>query len=492
MIDTLHDETQAATTSLTGTKAREGVRMYTPVPGPVATRLLRRRMKEIPRSLHQMAPLFIREAHGALVTDVDGNVLIDFAGGIGALNTGHTHPAVTAALRAQGPHYLHSCFHVSMHEPYLRLAGKLNRMVPVPKPCKTAFFNSGAEAVENAVKIARCATGRPAIVAFEHAFHGRTLLAMSLTSKVNPYKAGFGPFAPEIYRLPFPSPYHRPRGMSEKTYTDHCIHGLRDFFRLHIEPSRVAAVIVEIQLGEGGFIPLPPAYARALADFCHEHGILMIVDEVQTGFARTGRMFACEHYGLHPDLVTMAKSLGGGMPLSAVTGKAAIMDSPQSGGIGGTYGGHPLSCVAALASIEVIEKEKLCARARLLGSRVKARLRHLATAIPAIGDVRGLGAMVGIEFVKDPRTREPDPEALRNIIHYSLQHGLILLGCGVDGNILRTLMPLTITDRQLEEALNILGAAIRHSCHETTHHPRGRRNHRPRHRLGLDTILRPA
>lgn len=487
MIEMLHDAPPVAASPAGG-----GVRMCTAVPGPAATRLFRRRMKEIPRSLHQMAPLFIREAHGALVTDVDGNVLIDFAGGIGALNTGHTHPSVTAALQAQLPHLLHSCFHTGMHEPYIMLAEKLNRIVPVPKPCKTAFFNSGAEAVENAVKIARRATGRPAIVAFEHAFHGRTLLAMSLTSKVKPYKSGFGPFAPEIYRLPFPSPYHRPRGMSVKAYVDHCIHGLRDFFRLHVEPSRVAAVLFELQLGEGGFIPLPPAYVRALADFCHEQGILVIADEIQTGFARTGRMFACEHYGLHPDLITLAKSLGGGMPLSAVTGRAALMDSPQPGGIGGTYGGHPLSCVAALASIGVIEKEKLTARARTLGSRVKARLRHLARTIPSIGDVRGLGAMVGIEFVKDPVTREPDPESLRNIIHCALQHGLVLLGCGVDGNILRTLMPLTITDRQLEEALNILEAAIRQCCHETTRHPRGRGHHRTRHRLGLDTILRPA
>lgn len=487
MIDLLHHGSTVAAAPAAG-----GVRMITPVPGPVAIRLSRRRMREIPRSLHQMVPLFIREAHGALVTDVDGNVLIDFAGGIGALNTGHTHPAVTAALRFQLPRLLHSSFHTGMHEPYIMLAEKLNRIVPVPKPCKTAFFNSGAEAVENAVKIARRATGRPAIVAFEHAFHGRTLLAMSLTGKANPYKSGFGPFAPEIYRLPFPSVYHRPRGMSAKTHTDRCIRGLRDFFRIHTDPSQVAAVIVEMQLGEGGFIPLPPAYARALADFCHEHGILLVVDEVQTGFARTGRMFACEHYGIHPDLVTMAKSLGGGMPLSAVTGRAAIMDSPQSGGIGGTYGGHPLSCAAALASIGAIEKEKLCARARLVGSRVKARLRHLARAFPAIGDVRGLGAMVGVEFVRDPRTREPDPEALRNVIHHALQHGLILLGCGVDGNILRTLMPLTITDRQLEEALGILEAAIRHSCHETSRHPRGGGHHRPRHRLGLDPIQHPA
>lgn len=465
------------------------IHLQSSLPGPESRRLMQRRMKEIPHSVGQMTPLFIREAHGALVTDVDGNILIDFAGGIGALNVGHNHPDVVAAIQAQLPKHLHSCFHVEMYEPYLQLAEKLNRIVPVPRPCKTALFNSGAEAVENAVKIARHHTGRPAIVAFEHAFHGRTLLAMSLTSKVHPYKAGFGPFAPEIYRLPYPSLYHRPRGLPEKRHLENCIHDLHEFFKLQVEPERVAAVLVEMQTGEGGFIPLPPDYLHALARFCGEHGILLIADEVQTGFGRTGRMFACEHYDVTPDLLVMAKSLGGGMPLSAVTGTARIMDNPPPGGIGSTYGGHPLSCVAALAAIEVIEKEHLCRRAAHLGAVLQSRLLKLRKTHPEIGDVRGLGAMVGIEFVKDPDSREPHPALARSVIQECLKHGLILLSCGVHGNILRTLMPLVLTDAQLEESLEILENAIRKICHETTRSSRGRGHHRPGHRLGLAPLL---
>lgn len=465
------------------------VRLHSSIPGPESRRLMHRRMKEIPQSLGQMTPLFIREAQGALVTDVDGNVLLDLAGGIGALNVGHNHPDVVAAIHEQLPRHLHSCFHVEMYEPYVRLAEKLNRIVPVPRPCKTALFNSGAEAVENAVKIARHYTGRPAIVAFEHAFHGRTLLAMSLTSKVRPYKAGFGPFAPEIYRLPYPNLYRRPQGLSEKRFLGTCIRNLHDFFKLQVEPERVAAVVAEMQTGEGGFIPMPPDYLHALARFCGEHGILLIDDEVQTGFGRTGRMFACEHYDVVPDLMVMAKSLGGGMPLSAVTGPARIMDNPPPGGIGTTYGGHPLSCVAALAAIEAIEKGDLCRRAEHLGSVFRSRLLKLRQACPQIGDVRGLGAMVGIEFVKDAETREPHPALARNIIQESLRHGLILLSCGVHGNILRTLMPLVLSDAQLNEALDIFENAIRKNCHETARPSRRRGHHRPGHRLGLARFL---
>jgi 4-aminobutyrate aminotransferase/(S)-3-amino-2-methylpropionate transaminase len=441
--------------------APESIELRTEIPGPESRRLAALRAREIPAGLSNLAPLFIREGRGALLTDVDGNTFIDFAGGIGSLNVGHRHPEVLRAIEGQARRYLHACFHVAMQEPYLELASKLNRIVPIGGPLKTAFFNTGAEAVENAVKLARRFTGRPAVVALESAFHGRTLLALTLTSKAHPYKAGFGPLAPEVYRLPIPDLYHRPYRMSARRHVDGHIEALQRFFKLQVEPERVAAVILELQSGEGGFTPLPVRYVQALQQACRTHGILLIDDEVQTGFARTGSLFACGHYGLEPDLVTMAKSLGGGMPLAAVTGRAAIMDSAPPGGIGTTFGGHPLACAAALASLEVIEKENLCRRARLLGKRLKAGIRRLSVACPHLGEVRGLGAMVGIEFVENRKSRRPAGWFAKAVVKNALEQGLLLLACGTEGQVVRTLMPLTITDRQFEDALAVLELSIK-------------------------------
>lgn len=465
----------------------KAIQQRTAIPGPNSIRLKQERDQEVPKAAFETTPIFIAEAEGALVTDVDGNTFIDFAGGIGSLNSGHVNPEVANALERQMRKYLHTCFHVTMHKPYVDLARRLNHLTPGTGKKKTMLFNSGAEAVENAVKIARYYTGRPAIVCFEHAFHGRTLLTMSLTSKVMPYKLGFGPFAPEIYRLPYPYAYRRPEGMSEDEYIELCIQQLGVFFKTQVDPSQIAAVIMELQTGEGGFIPAPMGYVHALREICREHKILFIADEVQTGFGRTGRMFASEHYEIVPDLITMAKSLGGGCPLSAVTGKAEIMDSVHVGGLGGTFGGNPLSCVAALASIRYMEEHHLIDRAREIGHEVRTRLMRLKMKSSHIGDVRGLGAMVGIELVEDRRTKEPATAMTKSIVQGCYENGLIVLSCGVHGNVIRTLMPLTIAMPQLNEGLDVLEAVILHHEKETSanHHPGGGGNHRTGHRLGL-------
>ena len=417
-----------------------------------------RRQAAIPAGIGHSAPIFVASASGALLYDVDGNTFIDFAGGIGTLNVGHSHPAVVAAAREQLEKFTHSCFAVAPYESYVELAERLNRSIPGGFAKKTLFANSGVEAVENAVKIARRATGREAVLVFEHAFHGRTLLGMSMTSKVQPYKLGFGPFAPEIYRFPFPYLYRRPVGLAadEATFRRE----LEEFFATHVAADRLACVVIELVLGEGGFVVAPPAFVKVLADLCRENGILFVADEIQTGFGRTGRMWAMEHYGLEPDLTTLAKSLAGGLPLSAVTGRAELMDAAQVGGLGGTFVGNPVACVAALAVLDLYEKGPLLERAAEVGRRVEARLASIADRHESVGEVRGLGAMRALELVRDRATREPDKERTQATIRRAWERGLLLLSAGTYGNVIRTLMPLVVTDEQLEEGFEVLEQSL--------------------------------
>jgi 4-aminobutyrate aminotransferase/(S)-3-amino-2-methylpropionate transaminase len=400
-----------------------------------------------------MLQVYADRASNAEIWDVEGRRYIDFASGIAVLNTGHLHAKVQAAINAQMARLSHACFQVTPYENYVALAERLNDLVPGPAPKKTIFLTTGAEAIENAIKIARHHTQRSAVIAFSGGFHGRTLACMSLTGKVQPYKAGFGPMLPEVYHAPFPIDYH---GVS----TAQALAGLEQLFKADVDPARVAAIIVEPVQGEGGFYVAPPEFLRALRSICDTHGILLIVDEIQTGFARTGRMFAIEHSGVEPDLVTLAKSLAGGVPLAAVTGKAAIMDSPPPGGLGGTYAGSPLGCAAGLAVLEVIESEQLCARAVRVGAAVRARLTDLQSRWPCIGDVRGVGAMVAMELVKDRRPDAPDAELTKALVQAAGRRGLVLLSCGVYANVIRFLMPLTIPDAELAEGLAILEAAL--------------------------------
>jgi len=428
------------------------IHLKTSVPGPRSLALLERRKNQIPLGIFNSSPVFVDRAEGALVYDVDGNTFIDFAGGIGTMNVGHCNPAVVEAAGAQLRKLTHSCFSVAMYESYLTLAEKLNQITPGNFPKKTMFANSGAEGVENAVKIARHFTKRPGVVAFEHAFHGRTLLTMTMTSKVKPYKFGFGPFAPEVYRLPYPYEY--------RCNVDQMTDSLEDFFNSHAAAENVACVVFELVVGEGGFVVAPPKYVKKLESICKKHGILLVIDEVQTGFGRTGKMFACEHYGLQPDLIVMAKSLAGGLPLSAVTGRSEVMDSPQIGGVGGTYTGNPVSCAAALAAVEFMEREQLPKRALEIGETVKEKFVQFALKHPFIGEVRGLGAMMAMEFVKDRQTKEPDKERTNEIIRKCYENGLLVLAAGTYGNVLRTLMPLVITEAQLAEGLEVIEYAL--------------------------------
>lgn len=424
------------------------IHIQTPIPGPKSLSLLDRRKQHVPSGVFNSTPIFVDHASGAVVVDVDGNTLIDFAGGIGTLNAGHCNPEVLRAASEQMNRLTHSCFSVAMYESYITLAEKLNRITPGAFPKKTMFVNSGAEAVENAVKIARHHTKRSAVVVFEHAFHGRTLLTMSMTSKVKPYKHGFGPFAPEIYRLPYPYEYRNE------------IVDLEDFFSAHVEPENIACVVIEPVLGEGGFVVAPESYLQRVEQVCRKHGILLIVDEIQTGFGRTGKMFASEYSGIQPDLFVLAKSMAGGFPLSSVTGRSEIMESAQVGGLGGTFSGNPVSCAAGIAAVEFIERQKLPERAQEIGRRVRDRFRRFAETSPAIGDVRGLGAMMALEFVKDRSSKEPDKDRTNAVIRRCLENGLILIAAGTYGNVIRTLMPLVITDDQLEEGLTVIEHAI--------------------------------
>jgi len=397
--------------------------------------------------------IYVAKAENSEIWDVDGRRFIDFAAGIAVVNTGHRHPKVMAAVAAQAQAFAHTCFHVASYESYIALAERLNAVVPGDFAKKTVFLNSGAEAVENAVKIARYFTKRSGVIAFSGGFHGRTNMTMALTGKVMPYKRGFGPFPADVFHAEFPQPY---RGIS----TAQALADLDRLFHGDIDPKSVAAIIIEPVQGEGGFNVAPHDFLRALRGICDEHGIVLIADEVQGGIARTGKMFSIEHSGVVPDLVTMAKGLGGGFPLSAVTGRATIMDAAHVGGLGGTYGGNPISIAAAHAVLDVVEAEGLCARAARVGQKMRSRLEALAKQRPRIGDVRGVGAMVAFELVKDPKTREPDAETTTAVVAHAEKRGLILLSCGTSANVVRLLAPLTIPDDVLDEGLNILEAAV--------------------------------
>ncbi len=440
----------------------DSTRIKTEIPGPKSRALLERKGRAVPYAAANAMPVFVKEARGALLTDVDDNTFVDFTGGIGVMNVGHADPRVVEAVRAQVGDFTHTAFQVTPYEPYIELAEKLNALVPGAFEKRTMLFNSGAEAVENAVKVARTYTGRQAVLAFENAFHGRTLLTMTLTSKINPYKKGFGPFAPEIYRVPAPYPYRCPAGSDcSGGCRGDCFGFVERAFVGGVDPGSLAAIIVEPVSGEGGFIPFPDFYLRRLRELCDEHGIVLIVDEVQTGFGRTGKMFAIEHSGVAPDLLTTAKSLAGGLPLSGVTGRAEIMDSVHPGGLGTTFGGNPLAVAAALAVLEAFEQEDLLSRASFVGERVMGAMRALQEKHPnLVGDVRGRGPMVAMELVKDPASRAPYKEGTSKVIERALQGGLMLLLAGQYGNVIRTLMPLSITDDELEEGLSILTRVV--------------------------------
>jgi 4-aminobutyrate aminotransferase len=397
--------------------------------------------------------VYVARAENSELWDVEGRRFIDFAAGIAVLNTGHRHPKVMAAVAAQAEAFAHTCFHVVPYESYVRLAERLNALAPGDFAKKTLFLNSGAEAVENAVKIARYYTKRSAVIAFSGGFHGRTHMTMALTGKVMPYKRGFGPFPAEIYHAEFPQPF---RGIT----TEDALADLDRLFHGDVDPKAVAAIIIEPVQGEGGFNVAPVDFLRALRGLCDEHGIVLIADEVQGGIGRTGKMFSIEHAGVVPDLITLAKGLGGGFPLSAVTGRATIMDAAHPGGLGGTYGGNPISIAAAHAVLDVIESEDLCAKATRVGQKMRAHLDALAKRMPCIGDVRGLGAMVAFELVKDTKTKEPDAELTAAILAHAEKRGLILLSCGTSANVVRLLSPLTISDAVLDEGLAILSAAL--------------------------------
>ena len=431
---------------------------YLDIPGPKSRELLARRQEFVARGIASTMNVFAAKADGAIIEDVDGNRYIDFAGGIGVMNIGHTRPEVTRAIAEQAAKFTHTCFSVMMYESYIALAERLVKLTPGEFPKKALFFNSGAEAVENAVKIARWATGRPAIIVFDNAFHGRTLMTMTMTSKVQPYKYRFGPYAPEVYRAPYPYPYRM--NMTPQEATAFCIQELERMFVGEVAPDQVAAVIIEPVQGEGGFMVAPPGFLRALKAVCEKYNMLFVADEIQSGFCRTGRMFAVEHDGVEPDLMIIAKSMGAGMPISGVVGRAEIMDAPSPGTLGGTYSGNPVACAAALAVLDLYEKEDLAARSREIGHVITQRFLKLQESFPMIGDVRGLGGMVAMELVKDPTTKEPDSHAASDTLAAAHHRGLVLIKAGMYDNVLRVLVPLCVTDEQLNRGLDIFEDAL--------------------------------
>jgi 4-aminobutyrate aminotransferase len=411
--------------------------------------LMTRRHQAVPRGVGNIHSIFAANAENAEVWDVEGRRFIDFASGIAVVNTGHRHPRVVAAVQEQMERFTHTCFHVMPYLPYVALAERLNTLSPGTHAKKTFFVNTGAEAVENAIKIARAYTGRSAVISFNGAFHGRTLAALGLTGKILPYKAGFGPFQSEVYHAPFPNPLH---DMS----VEQALAGLQQLFKSDVEASRVAAIFVEPVQGEGGFYPAPVQFLQRLRAICDEHGIVLVADEVQTGIGRTGRLFAMEHSEVVPDLITLAKGLGGGFPLASVTGRAEIMDAANPGALGSTYGGNPLSCAAAMAVLDVMEEDALPQRSAELGERMQARLRALADRMTCIGDVRGLGCMVAMELFKDRARTRPDAELTQSMVARAAEKGLIMLPCGVYGNVIRILVPLTVSDEVIDEGLDII------------------------------------
>ena len=419
-------------------------------------RVLAARERHVARGI-ATPPLVIASAEGARVEDVDGRSYIDFAGGLGCQNTGHGLPAAVAAIHEQVDQYLHQCFMVGVYEPYIEVCRRLGELSPCAgDEQKSILLNTGAEAVENAVKIARAATGRPAVIVFEQAFHGRSLLAMTMTSKVVPYKRGFGPFAPEVYRTRSPYPY---RDVS----SDDAIGALHLLFKGEVDSEAVACVVLETVQGEGGFIPMPPDFPARLQELCAEHGILYVADEVQSGMGRTGPIWAIEHYGVEPDLVVSGKSLGGGLPLAGVTGRAEVVDSVEPGGLGGTFIGNPVACAAALAVLDELEREEFRARSEELGRRMRTRLDEIATGVESVGEVRGLGPMLALELVVDRETKEPAAELTKRTTEAARERGLILLSCGLYGNVVRILVPLVIADDDLDRGLEILEESLVHA-----------------------------
>jgi 4-aminobutyrate aminotransferase / (S)-3-amino-2-methylpropionate transaminase / 5-aminovalerate transaminase len=449
------------------------IQLRTPIPGPKSQEWMQRRRAAVARGVSHATSIFAARAEGATLEDVDGNRFLDFAGGIGVVNVGHRAPSVVDAIRKQLDAFVHTCFSVAPYGKYVELAEKLNSLVPGNFAKKTILVNSGAEAIENAVKIARCYTHRPAIICFEDAFHGRTMLTMSLTSKTHPYKAGFEPFATDIYRIPYAYCYRCSYSLRYPSCGVFCAHHLEDTFKRVVAAEAVAAVVVEPVLGEGGFVAPPSEFFTIIQDICRRNKILLIADEVQTGFGRTGAMFASERYGITPDILISAKSIADGLPLAAVTGRAEIMDAPGVGGLGGTYGGNPLACAAALAVIETMGRENLAARAERIGERFDARAREWKKRWPLIGDVRGLGAMRALELVRPGTSREPAKEETEHVLRHCLEHGLILVSAGSYGNVVRLLMPLVITDEQFDEGMEILEDALLHvteSLQAAPHH----------------------
>lgn len=426
--------------------------------------LLARRNAAVARGVGNMHNLFAERADNAEVWDVEGNRYIDFAGGIAVLNTGHRHPKIMQAVAAQMEHYTHTCFQVMPYEPYVALAERLNALAPGDDAKKTLFLTTGAEAVENAVKIARAYTRRSAIIAFSGGYHGRTIMTLGLTGKVQPYKLGFGPFPAEIFHAPFP---HALQGVT----VDQSLVAVEELFKTEVEPQRVAAIIIEPVQGEGGFYITPNEFLQGLRRICDQHGILLIADEIQTGFGRTGTLFAMEHSGVVPDLTTIAKSLAGGFPLSAVIGRAEVMDAVGPGGLGGTYAGNPLACAAALAVLDIFEEEGLLERSRNLGEQLRARLNEMAAKFSCIGEVRGLGAMVAIELFKDGERRQPDSDLTKALVAQAAEQGLILLSCGINGNVVRILVPLTASPEIVDEGLDIIERSLEELVGEKVKEP---------------------
>jgi len=432
------------------------IELRTEIPGPRSREILERKAKVIADPLSIFLPVVIDEARGATLTDVDGNTFIDFTGGVGCLNVGHSHPKLVEAAQEQLTRFSHTDFTIVPYEVYVTLAERLLALAPFAGAAKAAFFNAGTEAVENAIKFARTYTNRSAVICFEGAFHGRTLLSMTMTSKTHPYKAGLGPFAPEVYRVPFAQDY---RGPDAKT----ALAALERAFTTQVPAEHVAAIVIEPVQGEGGFVVAPRDFMTGIRRICDEHGIVMVVDEVQTGFGRTGRMFAIEHYGIEPDVITLAKSIAGGLPLSAVLGKAEIMDAPDDSAIGGTYVGNPVAQAAALAVLDVFEEEALVERAQQLGERLRERMIGWQERFDSIGDVRGLGAMLAVEFVKDRDTKEPDAALATSVVEAAAERGLLLLKSGIYANCIRVLSPLVVTDAELDEALAVWEDALEHA-----------------------------
>ncbi|XLP24334.1 4-aminobutyrate--2-oxoglutarate transaminase [Bacillus toyonensis] len=433
------------------------------LPGSYSQVLQKRYEEAVPTGIYHLTPLYVKKASGAIITDVDGNQFIDFAGGIGMQNVGHCHPKVVRAVQEQAKSFIHPCFHVTPYENYIALAEKINETVPGTSKKKTMFANSGAEAIENAVKIARKVTGRSKVISFERGFYGRTLMTMSLSTKENPYKAGFGPFISDMHILPYPYYYRAEEGVSSEEVDSQVIYQFEKFLE-EVSPEKVAAIVMEPVQGEGGFIVPSILFVKRIREICDQYGILMIMDEVQTGFGRTGKWFATEHFNIEPDIIALSKSIAGGLPLSAIVGRAEFMDIPGRGQIGGTFAGSPLSCAAGLAVFEIMEEENLVVRAQQIGNRIMSHLHAMQLKYEVIGDVRGIGAMVAMELVTDRITKEPAKELTVQLIDEFWKNGLISIGAGIFDNVLRFLPPLVISNEEIDKGFEIINQSFKKFC----------------------------